>query len=145
MVYGDAEAMRWVGDGNPISQAECEAWLTVTENNYRKRGYGMFAIEDRASGQVIGFCGLVHPGDQQDAEVKYAFLRAYWGRGLATETVRALLLYGATHHALTRVIATVAPENKASQRVLLKAGMVKTELRHNEDDPYTHVFEWLAR
>ena len=53
LVYGDAEAMRWVGDGAPISQAECEAWLKVTENNYRTRGYGMFVIEDRTSGQVI--------------------------------------------------------------------------------------------
>jgi len=145
LVYGDAEAMRWVGDGAPISQAECEAWLKVTENNYRTRGYGMFALEERAAGQVVGFCGLVHPGGQQEAEVKYAFLRAYWGRGLATEAVKALLFYGATHHALTRVIATVAPENLASQRVLLKAGMAKTELRHDEDGSDTQLFEWLAR
>ena len=44
-VYGDADAMRWVGDGQPLSAADCERWLAVSQENYRRRGYGMFAIE----------------------------------------------------------------------------------------------------
>jgi hypothetical protein len=42
-VYGDAEAMRWVGEGRPITLPECEQWLEVTQANYEKCGYGMFA------------------------------------------------------------------------------------------------------
>ena len=141
-VYGDAEAMRWVDDGSPLTEADARAWLEVTENNYLKRGYGMFALEERTTHQVIGFCGLVHPGGQQEAEVKYALLRTYWGRGLATEAVRELLKYGADSHGLTRIIATVDPENLASQKVLAKVGMAKTELRENEDGSQTQVFEW---
>ena len=141
-VYGDAEAMRWVDDGSPLTEAEAKAWIEVTENNYRKRGYGMFALEERATHQVVGFCGLVHPGDQQEAEVKYALLRTYWGQGLATEAVRELLNYGAGRHGLIHVIATVYPEHLASQNVLTKVGMSKTELRENRDGSQTQVFEW---
>lgn len=143
-VYGDADAMRYVGDGEPLAREGCERWLEVTASNYRKRGYGMFALEEKASGDVVGFCGLVHPGGQPEAEVKYALLRAHWGRGFATEGVGALLAYGATTHGIERVIATVAPANHASARVLRKAGMHKVETRRNDDGTWTDVYEWKA-
>lgn len=143
-VYGDAEGARWVGDGRPITVAQCEAWLRVTDDNYRLRGYGMFALDARSTGQVIGFCGLVHPGGQVDAEVKYAFLRSHWGLGLASEALPSLLAYGAARHDLTQVIATVAPGNLASQRVLAKAGMVEVALRDNGDGSKTQVYAWQA-
>jgi RimJ/RimL family protein N-acetyltransferase len=71
-VYGDADAMRWVGDGVAITPDQCRQWLEVTENNYRSRGYGMFALEEHVTSHLVGFCGLVHPGGQPDAEIKYA-------------------------------------------------------------------------
>lgn len=141
-VYGDPQVVRWVGDGTPLPRSGCEAWLKVTESNYQKRGYGMFTLEDRESGEIVGFCGLVHPGGQPEAEIKYALLPAYWGQGLASEAVPALLAYGAQHHKLTHIIATVDPENLASQRVLLKAGMSKGELVQNDDGTLTQFFEW---
>lgn len=143
-VYGDADAMRWVGDGSPITHDGCVQWLEVTRRNYAQRGYGMFAIEARAFEGVVGFCGLVHPGGQPEAEVKYALHRAQWGQGFATEAVRGLLAYGARVHGLAQVIATTAPENAASHRVLLKAGLQRGELRTNDDGSRTLVFRWAA-
>jgi RimJ/RimL family protein N-acetyltransferase len=141
-VYGDADAMRWVGDGSPITEDGVRRWIEVTENNYQKRGYGMFALVEKSTGKVIGFCGIVHPGGQQEAEVKYAFLRSYWGQGFATEAVGELIKYGEQKHGLTYMIATVAPENLASQSVLSKVGMSKGELRKNDDGSQTQLFEW---
>src|SRR5690606_29393787 len=43
-VYGDADAMRWVGDGSPLTPSEAARWLEVTADNYARRGYGMFAL-----------------------------------------------------------------------------------------------------
>jgi RimJ/RimL family protein N-acetyltransferase len=142
-VYGDADAMRWVGDGKPLSRESCVEWVAVTELNYARRGYGMFAIEWLAGG-VVGFCGLVHPGQQPQAEIKYALRREAWGQGLATEAARALLEYGARVHGLQEVIATAAPDNSASHRVLLKTGMLRGELRRNEDGSFTQMFVWRA-
>ncbi|HUL65742.1 MAG TPA: GNAT family N-acetyltransferase [Burkholderiaceae bacterium] len=141
-VYGDAEAMRWVGDGRPLTRALCLKWLEITEENYRRRGYGMAALEDTSCNDVIGFCGLVHPGDQVDVEIKYALKRRFWGMGLATEAVRAMLEYGATVKGLHRIIATTAPENSASQKVLVKAGMVPSVVRSNENGSATRIFVW---
>jgi ribosomal-protein-alanine N-acetyltransferase len=141
-VYGDAAAMRWVGDGTPLTPEECDRWLTVTADNYRQRGYGMFALVERATGAVVGFAGLVHPGGQAEAEIKYALLRSVWGRGYATEAARALLDYGAAAHGLEEIIATVAPDNHASQRVLARAGMRRGALRQDQDGSRTQLFHW---
>lgn len=141
-VYGDAQAMRWVGDGKPLDLAQCRHWIEVTLRNYATRGYGMFALASRDTGAVIGFCGLVHPGGQADAELKYALSRACWGKGLATEAAAAMLSFAASAKGIERVIATVDPDNIASQRVLLKAGMRLSADRQEEDGSATRVFVW---
>jgi RimJ/RimL family protein N-acetyltransferase len=143
-VYGDEDAMRWVGDGSPITREGVVQWLQVTADNYRNRGYGMSALVWRESGDVVGFCGLVHPGGQPEAEIKYALKRSYWGRGIATEAATAMLAYGSQHHGLSYIIATTAPDNLASHRVLLKAGMGRGQLVLHGDGSSTQVFEWHA-
>jgi len=139
-LYGDRRVVRWVDDGQALSASEAAQWMEVTCNNYRKRGYGMFAVEDRHRAPPIGFGGLVHPGDQVDAEVKYALSPDVWGRGLATEFVQGLLGYGHRVHHLSRVIASVAAENVASQRVLLKSGFRPTGPRTETDGSRTEMF-----
>ena len=143
-VYGDADGMRFVGDGRPLTAEECERWMVVTVDNYRQRGYGMFALVERASGAVVGFCGLVHPRQQVEAELKYAFLPSAWGRGLATEAATGLLAYAEAGLGLASVMATVDPEHVASQRVLAKAGMERGALRDNDDGSKTQLFHWRA-
>lgn len=141
-VYSDPIAARWVDDGEPITMDECKLWTDVTLKNYEVRGYGMFAITLRNSAEIIGFIGLVHPGNQLEPEVKYSFLRQHWGQGYATEAVRGALIYGREMHALDCIIATVAPENLASQRVLEKADMQRGELLREDDGSYTRVYRW---
>ena len=141
-VYGDPVAMRYVDDGLPIVEAACRDWVDVTLRNYETRGYGMFAVEHLESGEVIGFCGLVHPGGQTLPELKYAYRQSAWGSGYATEAAQALLEYGRRVHRMQRVIATTAPENSASHRVLVKAGMRDTGVHTEEDGERIQVFEW---
>jgi len=143
-VYGDAVAMRWVGDGKAITREECIRWLEVTRTNYEVRGYGMFAVEQRSSSDTIGFCGIIHPNGQVEAEVKYAYLRSHWGQGFATEAIVGLLQYGAAVHGLCHVIATTAPDNIASHRVLIKAGMERGALRIDSGGSKTQSFHWQS-
>ena len=143
-VYSDPIAARWVGDGKPITRAETELWIDVTARNIAKRGYGMSALVDRSTGKVCGFMGLVHPGNQPEAELKYSFRRTHWGRGLATEAARAMLAYGVQTFGLKQIIATTAPENEASHRVLEKIGFTRGDLISNDDGSLTQVFRWEA-
>ena len=85
-MYSGSVGARWVDDGKPLSLDGCENWLQVTANNYVKRGYGMFTLEDLASKEIQGFCGLGHPNNQDDAEVKYVIALAHWGKGLASDS-----------------------------------------------------------
>lgn len=141
-VYSDADAMRWVDGGQPIQESECSKWLTVTLNNYESRGYGMSTLVSREDKTVISFCGLVHPNNQPETEIKYALHRRFWGAGLATEAVIALLEYGRCEFQIPVVIATVASENIASRRVLLKAGMEVWANRYDDNDSSIMVFRW---
>ncbi len=143
-VCGDAEGMRWLGDGKPLAPADCARWVVVTQQNYATRGHGLFAVLLLASGAVIGFCGLVHPRGQAACELKYAFGRAHWGQGYATAAAAALLAHAASAFGVCAAIATAAPENLASHRVLLKAGMRRGEVRTDEDGSRTQVFCWQA-
>ncbi|MGB3294751.1 MAG: GNAT family N-acetyltransferase [Phormidesmis sp.] len=141
-VYSDTDAMRWVDDGQPIARVDCVKWVGITLKNYASRGYGMSALVSREIGSVIGFCGLVHPGEQPEAEIKYALKREFWGKGMATEAVGAVLEYGKRIFDLSVVIATVSPENAAARRVLMKVGMKKVASRRNDDGSVTHIFKW---
>lgn len=141
-VYGDLEVVRWVGNGEPFNRALCERWVKITQDDYAKRGYGMFALVERQSGEVIGFGGLVHLYSQTEAEIKYALHRSRWGQGFATEAAAALLAYGAAHFGLPKVIAASAPENEASHRVLLRAGMQRGALQREDDGTFTQLFVW---
>lgn len=148
-VYGDPEVVRWVGDGQPLTPELCEKWVKVTRRNVETRGYGMLALAlrhptDAQREVLVGFAGLVHPGGQPEAEIKYAFARPHWGRGYATEAARGLMDYGRRVLGLREVIATAAPQNLASHRVLRKAGLADDGLRHNDDGSVTQCFAWRA-
>lgn len=143
-VYGDPGAMRYVGDGTPADAAEIDAWIEVTLGNYATRGYGMIALESIDERRIAGFAGLVHPGGQTLAELKYAFHRDFWGKGLATEAARAMLAWGQGSFGLAEIIATVHPDHTVSQRVLEKAGMIFRGRRTDADGVPEAWFAWTA-
>ncbi len=143
-IYGDRETVRFVGDAEPLSEESCRDWVRITDKNFDQRGYGMFGLVDQETGELIGCAGIVHPGQQSEAEVKYAFRRDHWGKGLATEALSGLLAHGCQLWEVVRVIATIAPANLASQKVLAKVGFIRSEDRQNEDGSVTQVWQYLG-
>ncbi|WP_298819108.1 GNAT family N-acetyltransferase [uncultured Roseibium sp.] len=143
-VYGNPDVCRYIDDGSPLSPDEARAWLSVTENNYEKRGYGMWALTSRDTGATIGFGGLVHPGNQKTPEVKYALGVNFWRQGFATEFVSAACSHGFDCFALNSIIATVAAENGASIHVLEKCGFSATGNQLESDGSITRIFQKTA-
>ena len=84
-VYREPEAMRFVGDGKPIAREACDRWITITLENYQRRGYGMFKLLRRDNGELAGCCGLVHPGKQVAPETKYCPETFYTARLFGAE------------------------------------------------------------
>jgi GMP synthase (glutamine-hydrolysing) len=139
-VYGDLQTVRWVGDGSPLTDEEAEYWFAVTERNYQQRGYGMFTLESREDGKVVGFAGIVHPNNQQEPEIKYALHRDYWAQGLGSELVAGLIVYARIKHGLSVLIATVDPDNQASRRILEKSGMQHEDIIDDENGRKTLIY-----
>lgn len=123
-VFGDAEVMRY-GDG--VQSAEwVRDWLRRCLEAYKRRGFGPWAVVEKRSGKVIGYCGLFYFPDingRPEIEIGYRLARASWGLGYATEAVIAARDYGFNVLGLTRLIAMIDPENIASIRVAEKAGL----------------------
>ena len=82
------------------------------------------AVVDRALGRVIGGCELLSRRSiYQEYEIGYCFRPDAWGRGFATETVRALLDFGFRSISAHRIYALVDPENAASGQLLARLGL----------------------
>ena len=124
-VLGDAFVMRF-GEG-PQTADRVRFWIRreVTDR-YRTWGFGKWAVVERGSGDVIGYCGLARINDRVlpgEVEIGYRLARAHWGKGYATEAARAVVAHAFGTLELPRVIAVIDPENVPSLRVAEKLGM----------------------
>ena len=125
MFYADPEVMRYIPRG-PWGRDDVEGKFTrmldVVRDRWRDNGFGMWAVELKQTGVVIGHCGLQRLEAGDEIEVFYLLDKPYWNQGIATEAARATLRF-ATQRDLRNVVAVAMPENGASQRVMAKAGM----------------------
>ena len=123
----DPEVMRYIGGGATLSREESEAQVSRFVRHWEERGYGLWAVEEKASGAFAGFVGLVHqedwPEGDHETEVGWRLGRSFWGRGLATEGALASVRYGFEELGLERIISIAVPENRGSRRVMEKAGL----------------------
>jgi ribosomal-protein-alanine N-acetyltransferase len=119
----DPDVTRYTGDGGPHTQEEVRRGLEERVlADYQKHGFGRWAVVERATGRVIGFAGLKRQPELGEVDLGYRFFKDYWGRGLATEASRPIVQYGFARLQLSRIIGLVAPEHRASARVLEKLG-----------------------
>ena len=99
-------------------------FLATVLKAYRQGHPAPWAIVLRRTGHVIGAIGLKNWSLQHArAEVGYVLARQYWGKGLVTEALNAVLAFGFSHMELHRIEAKAVPENRGSTRVMEKAGM----------------------
>jgi [ribosomal protein S5]-alanine N-acetyltransferase len=82
-----------------------------------------FAVELRETGELVGSIAINPNDEHRRAEIGYWCALAHWGRGYATEAVRAIIDYGFRTLELNRVHAECHGDNPASRRVLEKVGM----------------------
>lgn len=109
-------------DGHPTL-----AELAASTPDFRDLPIGLFAVEQKTTYDVIGYCGLVDSCRGADGEPELAFelLRRVWGHGYATEASLAVLDW-ARSWGYERLWATVWDWNTASRRVLSKLGFEET-------------------
>jgi len=116
------EVMRFLGDGTPLTGLEAWRQMAGTMGHWYFRGYGIWAVEEKRSGNLIGRIGFMNPTGWPGFELGWTLGREYWGKGFATEGARRALEYAFTEMDRDHVISLIAPENVASIKVAERLG-----------------------
>lgn len=87
--------------------------------------YDLWPVIEKASGQVIGHCGLLDKEVEGriEIELNYILSPSVWGKGYASEIGLAIIRYAFEKLEVKRLIALIEPENEPSKRVALRLGM----------------------
>jgi RimJ/RimL family protein N-acetyltransferase len=121
----DAAVMRYFPRINTAE--ESMAFITRIEAFFDEYGYGLFALESKATGEFIGYTGFAKPHFESwftpCTEIGWRLKKAAWGQGYATEAAQACLDYGFQELGLDKVYSFTALPNKPSERVMQKIGM----------------------
>jgi RimJ/RimL family protein N-acetyltransferase len=118
----DPEVMRYIGDGQPLARPMAWRNLAMMVGHWSLRGYGLWAVEERTSGVLVGRIGCWNPEGWPGFELGWMLRRSYWGLGYATEGARAALRFAFTQLNRPHVISLIHPENAASIRVAMRLG-----------------------
>jgi ribosomal-protein-alanine N-acetyltransferase len=124
-LFTDPDVRRYLWDDQvlPIEQT----WAVVAESlrRFAADGTGLWAVSRKGRAPLAGFGGYwPFPGR---LEILFGLAPVHWGRGLATELVRALLRYGFEELKLDRIDGSSDAPNVAALRVMAKAGAHEVE------------------
>lgn len=127
-ICADPEVMRYIGNGSTRTAEQASKAITKFESEWVEKGYGLFAVEQKKTGMLIGFTGFSWPGFLPEilpsVEIGWRFSKDSWGNGYASEAALAALAYGTSNLALTDIVSIYQIGNGASERIMQKLGLV---------------------
>jgi RimJ/RimL family protein N-acetyltransferase len=110
-----------------LSRAESDAAVDRFQAGLLERGYGLWAVEVRATGEFAGFVGLNPAPDEVPAapamEIGWRLARAHWGQGIAPEAARVVSNRAFGPLGFTELVSFTTVTNAPSRRVMEKIGM----------------------
>ena len=140
-LMADPEVTRFLGDGRPLDRADAWRQLALLIGHWELRGFGLWAVEERASGRFIGRIGCHEPDGWPGFELGYVLAREAWGRGLAREGAAAALDFARRELGRDTIISLIRPANRASIAVAEHFGARRTgsvEFYGATTDVYTY-------
>jgi ribosomal-protein-alanine N-acetyltransferase len=122
-MFADAEHMRYYPSTH--SRQETDVWVERNLDRYRDDGFGLWIVEDRSTGEIVGTVGPTIQVVEGVREVEIGWhVRPGWkGRGVAPEAASAARDWAFANLDVDHVISLVRPENAPSARVAEKIGM----------------------
>lgn len=122
-LFNQPSWLRFIGDKGIRTVEDARNYI---ENGpvamYRRLGFGLYLVALKESGEPIGISGLIKRESLEDVDLGFAFLPAFWGKGYAFESARAVIEYGRRTFALSRLLAVTSQDNEVSARLLAKLG-----------------------
>jgi ribosomal-protein-alanine N-acetyltransferase len=121
----------------PLTREQSDAFVDRIEEQFAEHGLGVWAVEDLATGEFIGFAGLLQQRFEAPFtpafEIGYRLARHTWGQGLATEAARAAVADAFERAALREIVSLTAVGNVRSRAVMRRLGMT-----HDPADDFDH-------
>ena len=115
--------LRYIGDKKVRNLEDAAAYiLNGPVASYERNGFGLYLVELKGSHTPIGMCGLLKRDELSDADIGFAFLPAYWNKGLAFEAATAVLQDARERLSLQRILAITSLDNEASIKLLQRLG-----------------------
>ena len=107
-----------------------EKWNAYINRIYTFYDYGIWGVFLKETNTLIGQCGIqsVIINDNEEIELGYLLSQQYQKNGYGKEMITAVLQYAKTQLSFNRIVAQIAPENKASIALAQKCGMSFQEI-----------------
>lgn len=119
----DPEVMRYLSiDGTVLTREDAWRQMAMFAGHWVLRGFGMWVVEHRETGDFLGRVGLHYPEGWPDREVGWCLARPYWGQGFATEAAEAAIRHAFEHLEWQHVVSLIRPENRRSIRLAVRLG-----------------------
>lgn len=115
--------IRFIGDKGIRTREDAVRYI---ENGlvamYERTGFGLYGVESKASGTLLGICGLIKRNGLDDVDLGFAFLSRFWRNGYAYESAAAVTSFGLDRLGMRRIVAILARDNERSCRLLERLG-----------------------
>ncbi|MGV3630548.1 MAG: GNAT family N-acetyltransferase [Bacteroidota bacterium] len=140
------EWLRFIGDRKVYNLADARHYLVShLIPPYEAKGFGFYAVDLKNGGKTIGMCGLVKREELEDIDIGFAFLPAYFGKGYAYESAKAVLDHAFENLEQESICAITLAENQSSVNLLKKLGLnYKTQVLFGDAQEELMLFETKA-
>jgi RimJ/RimL family protein N-acetyltransferase len=105
-----------------LNRADAWRHLAMITGHWHLRGFGMWGVFEKESGDLVGRVGFWQPEGWPDFELGWTLGRRWWGKGYASEAARRCLDYGFEEMQRERIISLIDPLNVSSIRVAERLG-----------------------
>ena len=123
-MMADPEVTRFLADGSTFTAVDAWRQMAMLAGHWAIRGYGIWAVEERATGRFVGRIGCYNPHGWPDFEIGYTIAREFWGKGYAREGAQASLTYARDVLKRERITSVIREGNARSVKVATSLGAV---------------------
>lgn len=129
----------------PFTKEDTRVWMQRAMSSFAENGFGRMAIILRQTGEQIGDAGImrVPVNGKDEIDLGYIIRAPYWRQGFGLEAATAVLAF-AKELGHPRVVANMAHDNTASERVAQRLGMTKETEFHNARNRNILTFLYAA-
>lgn len=114
--------IRYTGD-DAFSDVE-EAYIFLANyGDYKRNGFGRWAVIRKEDNAFLGWCGLKYNADIGETDIGFRFFEEFWNKGYATESAKACVNYGFSQLKQEIIIGRAMKDNIVSIKVLEKIGL----------------------